>query len=327
MGIVAIPLSSLVEGNALDKALPVEACEGAKDACGTLTVTATFDPRVPVALQPGATHQLHTSLFRVCLGWDVVEAKQGKGTLGRGKTPIPKKVDLDASAVAFDHQGNLVEAVYFDKLSSTLAGAGAIHHQGDSLTGDDVLCGDDEIIAFDTARLDPKVLAVFVCVCAFTDGSFFSDVSQSHCRVVDCATGSEHSRLKLGALGNRTAVTLVRLHRDSSSRTGWAIGAVAAVDSHARSWGFLVPQMKDLLGFDLVPGLKGAKKDRIAILSKGQSFKIADTCESLPDLWCLGLFWNVTQGVNIDLDASIVGTITFICHSSSLHKCPVLWIN
>lgn len=60
---------------------------------------------------------------------------------------------------------------------------------------------------------------------------------------------------------------------------------VAAPDSASRNWGCLVPTMKDLLGQDLVRGLKGQKSDRVALLSKGQSFKIADTYDKAPDQW------------------------------------------
>lgn len=54
----------------------------------------------------------------------------------------------------------------------------------------------------------------------------------------------------------------------------------------------------DWLGQDLVPGLKGSRTDRIAILSKGQSFKIADVCDNIPDRFCVGLHWGVTEGMH-----------------------------
>merc|ERR1711965_593327 len=53
MGMITIPLSMLSSGAALDKALPVERCDGADDATGTLHVVATFDPLVPVDLHAG----------------------------------------------------------------------------------------------------------------------------------------------------------------------------------------------------------------------------------------------------------------------------------
>jgi hypothetical protein len=74
-----------------------------------------------------------------------------------------------------------------------------------------------------------------------------------------------------------------------------------------RNWGFLIPSMKNVLGQDLIPGLKGTTSDRIAILSKHQYFKIADTCDHIPDVWALGVYWNVPSGKKVDLDASVVG--------------------
>ena len=69
----------------------------------------------------------------------------------------------------------------------------------------------------------------------------------------------------------------------------------------------LIPSMKNILGSSmLVPGLRGSPRDRVAILSKGQSFKIADTCDDMPDVWTLGLYWDVTNGKDIDLDASVI---------------------
>jgi len=48
---------------------------------------------------------------------------------------------------------------------------------------------------------------------------------------------------------------------------------------------------------------KGACK---AVLAKGYGFKIADCCDTVPDHFTCGLAWDVTNGVNIDLDASAI---------------------
>ena len=48
---------------------------------------------------------------------------------------------------------------------------------------------------------------------------------------------------------------------------------------------------------------KGACK---AVLAKGYGFKIADCCDTVPDNFTCGLSWDVTDGVNIDLDASAI---------------------
>src|SRR3546814_13316649 len=51
-------------------------------------------------------------------------------------------IDLDASCLAFDGAGNLVETVWFQKLISS---DGSIRHSGDNLTGEGD--GDDETIS------------------------------------------------------------------------------------------------------------------------------------------------------------------------------------
>ncbi len=46
---------------------------------------------------------------------------------------------------------------------------------------------------------------------------------------------------------------------------------------------------------------------RVAIMRKGGVIRLRDYCPSgLPQTLCLGLAWDVTNGVNIDLDASAI---------------------
>src|SRR3546814_7240819 len=74
------------------------------------------------------------------VGWDMVEAKGFFAKLSGGTDSI----DLDASCLAFDGAGNLVETVWFQKLISS---DGSIRHSGDNLTGEGD--GDDETISID----------------------------------------------------------------------------------------------------------------------------------------------------------------------------------
>ena len=253
MGCVQIHLNDLpATGEVFDRWLPVEKCSGADDASGFIHVIASFEHKIPVALNPGEPPiPLRNSKFDIGCGWDLFSTtKQRDGG--------QKIIDLDVAAVCFGRSGAVLEAIYFGNLTSTSKiGAGAIIHSGDSRDGEDgIMFGDDEVLHFNTAMLSDNVLAVFICVSAFSDGTFFSDVKQSHARVRDPATGSELMRLTLGNLGSKTAITLVRVERFAASPSGWAMSACCAGDSTARNWGFLVPQMKALLGADLVPGLQ-----------------------------------------------------------------------
>ena len=242
MGIVSIKLSDLATANSLAANFPVEQCPGAEEPdLGTLFIEASFDPKIPIALSAGVTSALQQEQFVLGLGWDPVPSK--KADQGH-HSQQGKVVDLDAAAVVFDKRGRMLEGIYFDNVLSTeVTGIGAICHQGDSKTGEEVLEGDDEVIRFDVKRLAPEVLCVYVCISCFTDGASFNDVAAAHCRILNPETGSEDSRLNLEKLGPKTAITLLRIQRDTSSPTGWSVLAMAAVDPVARSWGFLVPNM------------------------------------------------------------------------------------
>src|SRR3546814_11395854 len=77
------------------------------------------------------------------VGWDMVEAKGFFAKLSGGTDSI----DLDASCLAFDGAGNLVETVWFQKLVSS---DGSIRHSGDNLTGEGD--GADETLSIDLTR-------------------------------------------------------------------------------------------------------------------------------------------------------------------------------
>jgi stress response protein SCP2 len=73
---------------------------------------ATFDPRVPVALDLGQVVHLERPSFNVGLRWDVSGGRQGKGAAAADAS-TGRLIDLDAAAVVFDSHGNLLEAIYF----------------------------------------------------------------------------------------------------------------------------------------------------------------------------------------------------------------------
>jgi len=67
----------------------------------------------------------------------------------------------------------------------------------------------------------------------------------------------------------------------------------------------MVPQLKEGLK-DLVPGIRIHPKDKVAVLRKGTECKIADLRDDKADRFTFGLAWDVTDGVEIDLDASAI---------------------
>lgn len=83
-----------------------------------------------------------SSLSKIFLGagWDVAKKGGLFGMFGGGDGSI----DLDASAILFDENNNVVDNVWFAQLKSR---DGSIQHSGDNRTGDGD--GDDEAIHVD----------------------------------------------------------------------------------------------------------------------------------------------------------------------------------
>jgi tellurium resistance protein TerZ len=135
------------------------------------------------------------------LGWDAIERK---GRFGRSKRA---DVDLDASCVLLDGEGNIVDAVWFRQLNSK---DGSISHTGDNLTG--AGDGDDESILVDLSRVPGMVTTLsFTVTCYSRQG--FSEIQNAFCRVVDETTKQEIARYDLSAQGPHTAMVIANVYR------------------------------------------------------------------------------------------------------------------
>jgi len=110
---------------------------------------------MPISLVKGEKIKLTkddgNKLEEVCVGvnWGAIQKK----VLGFKTT---EAVDLDASAILFDKNNNIIEPVYFGNLKSK---DGAVKHSGDDLVGDEG--GDDgldnEIISISLNKLSSNV--------------------------------------------------------------------------------------------------------------------------------------------------------------------------
>jgi len=201
----------------------------------------------------------------------------------------------------------LPECAYFAQLRSA---SGAITHTGDEQEGDEDLGqGDDEIIVIDLARVPRHVKALFCIATVATEGRSFSDVKSARMRLTDWSTGAERARFYPAAKGAHTALIMCRIVRMSTSGNAsldWTIQIIDSFDHTARDFGTLVPEMK-LYMSDLVPGIKTHPEDRVAIMRKGGRVRLSDYCTGFPPpTVTVGLAWDVTDGVNIDLDASVI---------------------
>lgn len=166
---------------------------------------------------------------RMGLGWDAVKKKSFLG-FGGGS----KDVDLDANALLFDAQGNLLDVVWFRQLQSK---DGTVRHSGDNRTGQGD--GDDETITVDLTRLAPTVSTVIFSVNNYT-GQDFGEVENAYCRLVNIEGEQEIARYDLSAQGGHSAMILASLKRQGDD---WIMTAIGA-NSRGRTYMDNVPDMR-----------------------------------------------------------------------------------
>jgi len=154
------------------------------------------------------------------LGWDAAKPKSGffSSLIGGGE---PASIDLDASCIAFDENGRVVDTVWFRQLTSR---DGAIRHSGDNRTGDGD--GDDETIIADLDRLPTSVSSLVFTVNSF-QGQTFNEVENAFCRLIDERTGEEIASFTLADKGRHTGVIMAVLSRKSGSWSMTACGTRA----------------------------------------------------------------------------------------------------
>lgn len=109
------------------------------------------------------------SLENICIGvnWGAIEKK---GLFGKVKKVA---VDLDASVGLFSENKQLIDKVYFGKLTSK---CGSIRHSGDDLTGD--MDGDDgldnEIIMVNLTKIPDNISQIVFVLNSFQGQDFAS---------------------------------------------------------------------------------------------------------------------------------------------------------
>ncbi|CAI8878764.1 TerD family protein [Methylocaldum szegediense] len=176
------------------------------------------------------------SLTRIVmgLGWDAAKAKTSGflGSLFGGGGG--GNIDLDASCLLFDEQGNLVDAVWFRQLRSR---DGSIQHTGDNLTGEGE--GDDEQIIVDLPKVPATVKSLVFTVNNYT-GQDFSRVENAFCRIVNAADDKELARYDLSCQGNHTAMIMAKVYRHNDEWKMHAIGETG----QGRTFEQLLPQIR-----------------------------------------------------------------------------------
>lgn len=142
------------------------------------------------------------SQIRFGLGWDPAKKKGLLGKLFGSSDGI----DLDASCILLDKNGNVLDTVWFRQLKSN---DGSVVHSGDNRTGEGD--GDDETLHVDLSRLPQNVEFLVLTVNSFT-GQTFNDVENAFCRVVD-QQNKELAKYILTEQGPHTAVIIASLRR------------------------------------------------------------------------------------------------------------------
>ncbi|KAL7444120.1 hypothetical protein ACHAXM_009870 [Skeletonema potamos] len=238
-------------------------------------------------------------LLRVGLGWNVTQRQ--------------RPIDLDVSCVALDTSGkvSMKETVYFSNLVNP---NGSIKHSGDEREGLQSLVGendDREHIVMDMDRLPDHIVAYVLLVTVATPGVDFSQITSARVRISSGASGLGLCAFRPAYEGENTALFCMRITR--SFRKGkfgksWSLSTIGDVNPSARDFGSLIPEIKGYCR-DLFPNLDIDPNERVAVMNKETTIRIKDyapTREKLPSVLAMGLAWDVTNGVDIDLDASAV---------------------
>ncbi|MGI9212547.1 MAG: TerD family protein [Methylococcaceae bacterium] len=175
------------------------------------------------------------SLSRILmgLGWDSSKpAARGflGGLFGGGDS---EDIDLDASCILFDEQGNPLDVVWFRQLISQ---DGSIRHTGDNRTGEGE--GDDEQIIVNLPAVPVLAKSLVFTVSNYT-GQDFSRVQNAFCRIVNASNQSEIARYDLSCQGQHTAMIMAKIYRHNDEWKMHAIGEAG----QGRTFDQLLPQI------------------------------------------------------------------------------------
>jgi tellurium resistance protein TerZ len=175
--------------------------------------------------------------------------------------------------------------------------------------------GDDDTILFQLDRVPHDIVAMYIILTASTPEMRFSDI-KSTLRVIDIQTQHTICNFTPARHPNATAMFLVLLAREDGQ--SWVLSPIEDTHPTARNFGSLMPYIKSYTR-DLIPTIQIDPTERVAILRKGGNVRLDEYCKSIPALLTFGLAWDVTDGVNIDLDASVV------CLDANLDLVDTVW--
>lgn len=223
--------------------------------------------------------------------------------------------DLDTSCVALNENGRILmdETVYFGNLGNSNA---SIHHSGDVQSGG----GKGEIITCNLHSIKRHVKALYFILTVATANRSFEDVKSAMVSVENVTTKCVLCNFTPSLVGDNTAMFLMRLLRKEDG--SWIMTIIEDTDHTARDFGTLIPEVKGY-SKDFAPSIVVDPHERIAIMRKGGApvrlRDYASANQPIPYKVTFGLAWDVTNGRNIDLDASV------ICLDSSLRPIEIVY--
>lgn len=222
-------------------------------------------------------YAVRSGRFGVGLSWD-----QYRG----------RAVDLDLQAVAFDAQGRLLDAVYYNNLKALGRG---LTHSGDETTGERE--GYDEVIWVHFAKL-PATMQLLVFVVACYKGGSVRDAQNGKYHLLEERVDNEVWQSGLGGFAGKAVIigSLVRQPR------GWLYRAAGEV---AREGQHFVDILEPSIGNHvrrLIPGAPRRLKAAFA-MHKGAVVDLPRTCAGRQTFAAVG--WDTTLG-EVDLDVSAV---------------------
>ena len=250
-------------------------------------------------LQPGSWIEVVEPSVMVGLGWDFT------GT---------EEFDLDASVTGFDYNYNTIESIYYSHKQGL---NGSVIHYGDNTTGKGE--GDDEVIRINLIQVPPRVHFLAVTINSFKKNSIIRAKS-AYIRIF---TDTYHiGKYVLTRTKDTIGLLLGVFERDRNKNT-WYF-RVMADPIHGNKVTLSYEDIKTLLGGYTMRNIDMV--NRVVHPLPGEPVIEFNKWIKLDNRFTyVGLGWNIQQGFNYDLDASILcfnkmNTITEIVFHKNLHS-------
>lgn len=208
-------------------------------------------------------------------------------------------IDLDASCVLFDEDGQYIEAIYFGNLTNS---SKSVTHTGDNRSGEGE--GFDEEICIDFRKLPSNTFALAICVNSYS-GHNFDEVKSAKVSLLQ-VEGRKETKLNdltLNACGGHTGIIIAKMYKQKGIIEHFVYQKIGKF-CKGRSFGDMLP----LIQYDLraqLPKIKIIPKPDVVVLTKGESVDLESLCEGVKlDKICMGLGWDMLGNQAVDLDAS-----------------------